>query len=75
MNPPTEITMLRLYVSSADIVKRTPVYEALAYAAKRYGMAGCTVYKGLMAWRTNRPVVPQVLGNRRKSACHCRNCG
>lgn len=47
---PTETTLLRLYVSSTDIVKRTPVHEALAYAAKRYGMAGCTVYKGLMGY-------------------------
>lgn len=52
---PAETTLLRLYVSSTDLLKRTPVHEALAYAAKRYGMAGCSVYKGLMGYgsRTN----------------------
>lgn len=45
-----ETSLLRIYVSSTDLVRRTPVYEAIAYAARRYGMAGCTVTKGLMGY-------------------------
>lgn len=54
MNIPEETLMLRIYVSSTDAVRHTPVHEAVAYAARRYGMAGCTVYKGLMGfgWHT-----------------------
>lgn len=42
--------MLRIYASTTDKVKHTPLYEALTYAAKRYGMAGVTVYKGIMGY-------------------------
>lgn len=48
MNTPEENLMLRIYVSSTDTVRHVPVHEAVAYATRRYGMAGCTVYKGLM---------------------------
>lgn len=48
MNTPEETIMLRIYVSSTDTVKHVPVHEAVAYATRRYDMAGCTVYKGLM---------------------------
>lgn len=48
MNTPEENLMLRIYVSSTDAVRHVPVHEAVAYATRRYGMAGCTVYKGLM---------------------------
>ena len=49
MNTPEENLMLRIYVSSTDAVRHVPVHEAVAYATRRYGMAGCTVYKGLMS--------------------------
>ena len=47
---PRKIQLLRFYVSNTDKVKHTSVYEALAFAAKRYGMAGTTVYKGIMGY-------------------------
>jgi uncharacterized protein len=42
--------MLRFYVSSTDVVEHISVYEAIAYAAKRYGLMGCTIYKGIMGY-------------------------
>lgn len=60
MNTPEETLMLRIYVSSTDAVRHTPVHEAVAYAARRYGMAGCTVYKGLMgSGRNTRLMSPK----------------
>jgi uncharacterized protein len=42
--------LLRIFVSSTDKFKHTPVYEMIVYAAKRYGMAGATVLKGVMGF-------------------------
>ncbi len=42
--------LLRIYVSSTDKFKHTPVYEMVVYAAKRYGIAGATVLKGVMGF-------------------------
>ena len=45
-----ETQMLRFYVSSTDVVRHNSVYETIAYAAKRYGLMGCTVYRGVMGY-------------------------
>ena len=42
--------ILRIYVSNTDRIKHTSVYESIAFAAKRYGLAGATVYKGIMGY-------------------------
>lgn len=42
--------ILKFYVSNTDVVKHSSVYEALAYGAKRYGLEGATVYKGIMGY-------------------------
>lgn len=49
--------MLRIYASNTDKVKRTSLYEALAFAAKRYGMAGVTVYRGIMGYGASSELV------------------
>jgi len=41
---------LRIFISSTDKFKHTPLFEMLVYAAKRYGMAGATVTKGVMGF-------------------------
>jgi len=46
MNTPEENLMLRIYVSSTDTVRHVPVHEAVAYATRRYGMAGFAVIDG-----------------------------
>jgi PII-like signaling protein len=42
--------ILRIYVSNTDKIKHETLYESLAYAAKRYGLLGVTVYKGIMGY-------------------------
>lgn len=42
--------ILRFYVSNTDKVKHASVYESITFAAKRYGLAGATVYKGIMGY-------------------------
>jgi len=45
-----EAKILRVYISNTDKFKHTPLYEALVFAAKRYGLAGATVLKGTMGF-------------------------
>ena len=40
--------ILKFYVSNTDVVKHNSVYESIAFAAKRFGLAGATVYKAIM---------------------------
>ena len=42
--------ILRFYVSNTDMVKHVSVYEKLAREAKKYGLAGATVFKGVMGY-------------------------
>lgn len=42
--------VLKFYVSNTDVVKHQSVYESIAFAAKRYGMSGVTIYKGIMGY-------------------------
>ena len=42
--------VLRFYVSNTDMVKHVSVYETIAYEAKKYGLAGATVFKGVMGY-------------------------
>ena len=75
MNTNDSIKVLRVYTSSTDKLKHTPLYEALVFAARRNGMAGATVLKGMMGyggssvvhsakfWETNDklPVVVEIV--------------
>ena len=42
--------VLRIYISNTDKLKHTPLYQVVVYAARRYGMAGATVIKGVMGF-------------------------
>jgi len=67
--------VLRIYTSSTDKLKHTPLYEMIVYAARRQGLAGATVHKGMMGyggssivhsakfWETNDklPVVVEII--------------
>jgi len=75
MKTSDKVKILRVYTSSTDKLKHTPVYEMLVYAARRNGMAGATVHKGVMGfgsstvvhsakfWETNDklPVVVEIV--------------
>ena len=41
---------LRIYISSTDKFKHSPLYEVIVYSAKRCGIAGATVIKGIMGY-------------------------
>lgn len=41
---------LRIYLSNTDKIRHASVYEAIAFRAKQDGMAGATVYKGIMGY-------------------------
>ncbi len=69
------VKVLRVYTSSTDKLKHTPLYEMLVFAARRNGLAGATVHKGVMGfggssvvhsakfWETNDklPVVVEII--------------
>jgi PII-like signaling protein len=45
-----ESRILRIFVSSTDKFKHQLLYEMLVFAAKRYGLSGATVLKGVMGF-------------------------
>ncbi len=50
MKPDDKAKRLRIYISSTDKFKHSPLYEVIVYAAKRYGISGATVIKGIMGF-------------------------
>jgi PII-like signaling protein len=50
MNPNKKVNRLRIYISSTDKFKHTPLYEVIVYAARRNGITGATVIKGMMGF-------------------------
>jgi uncharacterized protein len=56
MKTPNEAKRLRVYISSTDRFRYTPLYEVLVFAAKRYGLSGATVYKGIMGFGASSEV-------------------
>lgn len=50
MDTSKEARILRIYISSTDRFKHGLLYETLVFAAKRYGLSGATVLKGVMGY-------------------------
>ena len=50
MKSDDKVKRLRIYISSTDKFKHTPLYEVIVYAAKRQGISGATVLKGIMGY-------------------------
>lgn len=46
----TEARVLRIFVSSTDKFKNGLLYETIVFAARRYGLSGATVLKGVMGF-------------------------
>ena len=42
--------ILRIYISSTDHINQKPLYEYLVFEAKKEGIAGATVLKGIMGY-------------------------
>ena len=51
-----EAKLLRIFISSTDKFRHTPLYEVIVFAAKRYGLAGATVLKGVMGFGASRSI-------------------
>ena len=51
-----KVKILRIYTSSTDKLKHTPLYEMLVFAARRNGLAGATVVKGVMGFGSSSVV-------------------
>jgi len=51
-----EAKHLRIFISNTDKFRYSPLYEVIVFAAKRYGMAGVTVLKGVMGYGSSSTV-------------------
>jgi uncharacterized protein len=49
-------SLLRIFISSTDKFKHKPLYEVIVFAAKRYGIAGTTVLRGIMGYGSTSQV-------------------
>jgi len=45
-----EGVLLRVFIGELDKVAHQPMYEAIVHAAKEFGLAGATVWKGVEAF-------------------------
>lgn len=46
----TEAWVLKIFIGSTDQVNQTPLYEYIVFQAKKKGIAGATVVKGIMGF-------------------------
>ncbi|MCF8228373.1 MAG: DUF190 domain-containing protein [Bacteroidales bacterium] len=53
MKQEKEKKLLRIFIGEAEKYKSRPLYEAIVYAAKKAGLAGATVSRGLMSFGAN----------------------
>ena len=51
-----EARLLRIFLSSTDKFEHQPLYEVIVFAAKRYGITGATVLKGVMGFGASSAV-------------------
>jgi PII-like signaling protein len=42
--------LLRIFIGSIDKVEHQPLYEAIVFAARKEGLAGATVIRGVMSY-------------------------
>jgi PII-like signaling protein len=56
MNINNEVKLLRIFMSNTDKFKHEPLYEVIVYDAKRYGIAGASVLKGVMGFGASSAV-------------------
>jgi uncharacterized protein len=50
MNPDDKVKRLRIYISSTDKYEHSPLYEVIVYSARKHGLNGATVLKGIMGY-------------------------
>lgn len=53
MEDHSEAKLLRIFVGETDHIDHEPLYERIVYEAKKQGLAGATVLKGVMSFGAN----------------------
>jgi PII-like signaling protein len=48
--------LLRIFIGESDKVGQQPLYETLVYEAKKQGLSGATVIRGIMGFGANSKV-------------------
>jgi uncharacterized protein len=51
-NNPT-VRLLRIFIGESDKIGHQPLYEAIVYEAKKSGLSGATVTRGIMGFGAN----------------------
>ena len=49
-------TLLRIFIGELDKYHHQPLYEAIVLFAKRFGLAGATVLRGLLSYGANSTI-------------------
>lgn len=50
MELPHDSKLLRIFIGETDKIGHQPLYEAILFEAKKQGLAGCTVLRGIMSF-------------------------
>ncbi|MHB8905468.1 MAG: DUF190 domain-containing protein, partial [Melioribacteraceae bacterium] len=45
-----EAKLLRIFIGESDLSHHIPVYEIIVTEARKFGLAGATVFKGIMGY-------------------------
>lgn len=56
MEKDSNAKLLRIFIGESDKAGHQPLYEALVYEAKKQGLAGATVLRGMMGYGANSRV-------------------
>ncbi|HOW30525.1 MAG TPA: DUF190 domain-containing protein [Bacteroidales bacterium] len=51
-----EAKLLRIFISNTDKFRHTSLSETIVFTAKRYGLAGATVLKGVMGYGSSSKI-------------------
>lgn len=49
--------LLRIFIGESDSIDHKPLYEAIVHAAKKQGLAGATVLRGVQGFGANSRVI------------------
>ncbi len=61
MKPEVKAKRLRIYISSTDKYHHSPLYEVLVYEARKQGITGATVLKGIMGYGASSEILSNKL--------------
>ena len=56
MKPYDTAKRLRIYISSTDKYEHSPLYEVIVYSARKHGLTGATVLKGIMGYGSSSEI-------------------